>query len=140
MDLRIFENFLNPTALLKSIYGRAQQINSEFILVPACRLSKLSSVRSVDYLRVAGSAFLVTGTVHYTGHDRALSKVYEGPCMLPATPALYWCTTDVKVSVNTRSFLPYRYPSQQITCRQKSSSILHAGHALLEMECLKHWS
>ncbi|KAK9908624.1 hypothetical protein WJX75_000582 [Coccomyxa subellipsoidea] len=61
------------------------------------RLSKLSSVRSVDYLRVAGSAFLVTGTVHYTGHDRALSKVYEGPCMLPATPALYWCTTDVKV-------------------------------------------
>lgn len=63
-----------------------------------CRLSKLLSVRSVDYLRVAGSAFLVTGTVHYTGHDPALSKVYEGPCMLPAAPALYWCTTDVKVS------------------------------------------
>lgn len=61
------------------------------------RLSKLVSVRSVDYLRVAGSAFLVTGTVHYTGLDRSLSKVYEGACMLPATPALYWCTTDVKV-------------------------------------------
>ena len=61
------------------------------------RLSKLVSVRSVDYLRVAGSAFLVTGTVHYTGLDMSLSKVYEGACMLPATPALYWCTTDVKV-------------------------------------------
>ncbi len=61
------------------------------------RLSKLVSLASKEYLRIAGSAFLVDGVMHCIGPDRSLSMVQEGPCMLPAAPALYWCTTDVKV-------------------------------------------
>lgn len=62
-----------------------------------CRLSKLVSLTSKEYLRIAGSAFLVDGVIHCLVRDKSLSAVYEGPCVLPATPALYWCTTDVKV-------------------------------------------
>jgi hypothetical protein len=63
------------------------------------RLSKLVSLTSTEYLRIAGSAFLVDGIIHSTGQEKMQSRVYEGPCMLPATPTLYWCTTDVKVEL-----------------------------------------
>ncbi|CAL8460804.1 g335 [Coccomyxa elongata] len=95
------------------------------------RLSKLVSVRSVDYLRVAGSAFLVTGTVHYTGLDRSLSKVYEGACMLPATPALYWCTTDVKVLE-----LP---PTFDLSLKQMTTASLTARLASKQPQLLPLW-
>ncbi len=55
------------------------------------------SLKRMDHLRVVGSAFLIHGQVVYCGHDQHIEETYKGPCMLPPSPALYICGTDIKV-------------------------------------------
>ena len=54
---------------------------------------------------MAGSTFLVHGRAYCLGHVKTPdgSAFFQGPRILPPTPALYLCTTDVKV-------LPARSP------------------------------
>lgn len=70
----------------------------------ARRLSRLVSLRAGEHLRVAGSAFLVTGRLHCLGfHERGSggSAVFQGPRILPPAPSLYRCTTDAKARAQT---------------------------------------
>ena len=62
------------------------------------RLSQMVALKRMQHLRVAGSAFLTQGQVVYCGHDAHIAETYKGPCMLPPSPALYVCGTDIKVS------------------------------------------
>ena len=56
------------------------------------------ALKRMQHLRVVGSAFLIQGQVVYCGHDAHIAETYKGPCMLPPSPALYVCGTDIKVS------------------------------------------
>ena len=48
---------------------------------------------------MVGSAFLTHGQVVYCGHDQHIKESYKGPCMLPPSPAIYICGTDVQASM-----------------------------------------
>ena len=56
------------------------------------------ALKRMQHLRVVGSAFLIQGQVVYCGHDAHIAETYKGPCMLPPSPALYVCGTDIKVN------------------------------------------
>lgn len=56
------------------------------------------ALKWMQHLRVVGSAFLIQGQVVYCGHDAHIAETYKGPCMLPPSPALYVCGTDIKAS------------------------------------------
>ena len=66
-----------------------------------CRMAVMLSLKRMDHLRVVGSAFLIHGQVVYCGHDQHIEETYKGPCMLPPSPALYVCGTDIKVCFRT---------------------------------------
>ena len=59
-------------------------------------------LKRMDHLRVVGSAFLIHGQVVYCGYDSHVEETYKGPCMLPPSPALYICGTDIKVRQRSR--------------------------------------
>ena len=59
-------------------------------------MALMLSLRRMDHLRVVGSAFLIQGQAVYCGHDRRIEETYQGPCLLPSSPALYICGTDIK--------------------------------------------
>ena len=64
-----------------------------------CRMARMTSLKRMDHLRVVGWAFLTQGQVVYCGHDQHIKESYKGPCMLPPSPAIYVCRTDVQASM-----------------------------------------
>lgn len=71
------------------------------------RLAQMVSLKRMQHLRVVGSAFLIQGQVVYCGHDACVEESYKGPCMLPPSPALYICGTDIKVG----GYFPFAHGS-----------------------------
>jgi hypothetical protein len=75
------------------------------------------ALKRMQHLRVVGSAFLIQGQVVYCGHDVHIAETYKGPCMLPSSPALYVCGTDIKVTcpmpmgVSLPACCPHTMPS-----------------------------
>jgi len=70
------------------------------------------SLKRMDHLRVVGSAFLIHGHAVYCGHDRHIEETYKGPCMMPPSPALYICGTDIKVCSSCSA-----HPHRIIQCK-----------------------
>ena len=78
------------------------------------RLSRLVNLRAKEHLRVAGSAFLVTGRLCCLGfHERGAGGAgasFQGPRILPPMPSLYLCATDIKARILETPFALHSDP------------------------------